>query len=311
MKLTSIKTLLLLLILSFGATSYAQVNPVINFQSIPSGPYGKGSSIAVLFKPEGLVPIGSSFNLYLSDQNGSFSNGNVAIGSVNAFYTTYINGLIPSNTVAGSAYKLKVEIVNATGTVLFTQTIPNLTLTIQNNFGTNGDSNGDFLVPTDAGGDAATYKKDNTLKYFGFPACGATINSNIFLSNKTPLSISWTSKNEFDFTTLYATDPFVRTATLAANTTVEINQFLKKVHYRFFQQATDPGNANTISTKAFYFINNSFIAPYSALANSVCYEANQARTFSFEITTDSTISGSGSINAFFNFPQSEIGRAHV
>ncbi|MEI6585652.1 MAG: PKD-like domain-containing protein, partial [Sediminibacterium sp.] len=304
MKLTSIKTLLLLLILSFGATSYAQVNPVINFQSIPSGPYGKGSSIAVLFKPEGLVPIGSSFNLYLSDQNGSFSNGNVAIGSVNAFYTTYINGLIPSNTVAGSAYKLKVEIVNATGTVLFTQTIPNLTLTIQNNFGTNGDSNGDFLVPTDAGGDAATYKKDNTLKYFGFPACGATINSNIFLSNKTPLSISWTSKNEFDFTTLYATDPFVRTATLAANTTVEINQFLKKVHYRFFQQATDPGNANTISTKAFYFINNSFIAPYSALANSVCYEANQARTFSFEITTDSTISGSGSINAFFNFPQS-------
>jgi len=304
MKLTSIKTFILLLILSFGATSYAQVNPVINFQSIPAGPYGKGSSIAVLFKPEGLVPIGSSFNLYLSDQNGSFSNSNAAIGSVNSFYTTYINGLIPSNTIAGTAYKLKVEIVNATGTVIFTQTIPNLTLTIQNNLGTNGDSNGDFLVPTDAGSESATYRKDNTLKYYGFSNCGANTTSNIYLVNKTPLAITWTSKNEFDFTNLYATDAFAQTATLAASTSVKINQTLKKVHYRFFQQATDASNSNTISTKAFYFINNSFMASYSAVSNTVCYEANQARAFTFVLDSDSTSTNVNNSGAFFNFPQS-------
>ena len=110
MKKTLQKSSLFLIgiLISLCALAQAPPNPVLNFQAIPSGPYGKGSSIAVLFKPEGVIPRGSSFNLYLSEADGTFQNGKAAIGSVNSHYTTYINGLIPSNTTAGSNYKLKV-----------------------------------------------------------------------------------------------------------------------------------------------------------------------------------------------------------
>ena len=142
-------------------------SPVINFQTIPSGPYGKGSSIAVLFKPEGVIPRGSSFNLYLSESNGTFQSGKAPIGTINSHYTTYINGVIPVNTIAGNNYKLRVDIV-IPGATTVSQEIPNFTITVQDNTGSNGDANGDFLVPSNATGSSTIYQKDNTLKYYGF-----------------------------------------------------------------------------------------------------------------------------------------------
>jgi hypothetical protein len=304
MKKTLQKSSLLIIgmLISLFAFTQTPPSPVLNFQSIPSGPYGKGSSIAVLFKPEGVIPRGSSFNLYLSESDGTFQVGKAAIGTINSHYTTYINGLIPSNAIAGSNYKLKVEIV-IPGSQIVSQEIPNFTITIQDKLGSNGDSNGDFLVPTNATGGSTIYLRDNTLKYYGFSNCLPNTTTKLNLFNKTGLSVTWTSKNEFDFTNItpgpsFAVDPFAQTATLAANANVEITQSLKKVHYRFFQQATDASQANTISTKAFYFINNQLSAPFSVVSNTICYEPNQAGAFSFKVDIDSTREGS----AFFNFP---------
>ena len=303
MKKTLQKSSLFLIGLLISFCALAQtLPPVLNFQAIPAGPYGKGSSIAVLFKPEGVIPRGSVFNLYLSESDGTFQAGKAAIGTIASHYATYINGLIPSNTIAGTTYKLKVEIV-IPGSTTVSQEIPNFTITVQDKLGSNGDANGDFLVPTDATGSSTKYLKDNTLKYYGFSNCLPSITSKISLFNKTGLSVTWTSKNEFDFTNItpgpsFAVDPFAQSATLGANANAEISQTLKKVHYRFFQQATDASQANTISTKAFYFINNQLAAPFSVVSNTICYEPTQAGSFSFKVDIDSTREGS----AFFNFP---------
>ena len=186
------------MLISFCALAQT-LPPVLNFQAIPTGPYGKGSSIAVLFKPEGVIPRGSVFNLYLSESDGTFQTGKAAIGTVASHYATYINGLIPSNTIAGTTYKLKVEIV-IPGSTTVSQEIPNFTITVQDKLGSNGDTNGDFLVPTDATGSSTKYLKDNSLKYYGFSNCLPSTTAKISLFNKTGLSVTWTSKNEFDFT---------------------------------------------------------------------------------------------------------------
>jgi len=73
------------------------------------GPYTPGSGItAMLELQEGscLKP-GNIFELYLSDANGNFS-GNNRIGTYNGFYTTFINGIIPT-VPSGMNYRLQVK----------------------------------------------------------------------------------------------------------------------------------------------------------------------------------------------------------
>jgi hypothetical protein len=105
----------------------------IIFQSIPSGPYGKGSSIAVLFNPKGVFPINNVFELYLSDADGNFNSAaaNTAIGSATTHYITYINGLIPANASPSSTYKLKI-IAKSGASTLISKT-SSFTINIQNN----------------------------------------------------------------------------------------------------------------------------------------------------------------------------------
>lgn len=74
-----------------------------------SKPYGTGSTISlpVTLSSTSCFDDLNVFDLYLSDQSGSFASNN-KIGSFSGFFTTYINGLIPAGTPAGSGYKLKV-----------------------------------------------------------------------------------------------------------------------------------------------------------------------------------------------------------
>lgn len=75
-----------------------------------SKPYGTGSTISlpVTLSSTSCFDETNVFNLYLSDQSGSFA-GNNLIGSFSGFFTTYINGVIPAGTPAGSGYKLKIS----------------------------------------------------------------------------------------------------------------------------------------------------------------------------------------------------------
>jgi PKD repeat protein len=74
-----------------------------------SKPYGTGSTISlpVTLSSTSCFDDSNVFNLYLSDQTGNFA-GNNLIGSFTGFFTTYVNGLIPAGTPAGSGYKLKI-----------------------------------------------------------------------------------------------------------------------------------------------------------------------------------------------------------
>ncbi len=83
----------------------------INSSEFDVGPYGQGSTITLPITTTGCFNAGNVFNLYLSDNNGNFiaNGGNgTLIGSFSGFFATFVNGVIPSNTSAGSSYRLKV-----------------------------------------------------------------------------------------------------------------------------------------------------------------------------------------------------------
>jgi gliding motility-associated-like protein len=281
-------------------SAYAQ--GTLTYQPIPIGPYGSGSSIAVLFKQNSLFPLGSRFNLVLSDASGNFTGSSPRIGTINSHYATYINGLIPANTPASTNYKLRVDVVKPDGSFALSEVIPGLNITIQSANGTNGDANGNFLVPSDLSGLPTLYLRNDSLKYYGYNNCLPSTTT-IRLHNKIALDVEYTSKNEFDFTIIvngpnYATDPAARTGNVTASTNIVFPNTFQRVHYRFFQKVIDPGNSGTISTKAFYFINNQLSAPFSVVSNIICYDIGQPGNFAFKVDIDSTREGS----TFFNFP---------
>ena len=73
-----------------------------NFQV---GSYGQNSTIAVPFKVSGCFADGNSFQLYIS--NDGFTTKQL-IGSFNTYFTTFINGTIPSTLQPGN-YQLRIE----------------------------------------------------------------------------------------------------------------------------------------------------------------------------------------------------------
>jgi len=303
MKKTLQKSSLFFIGMLISLIAFTQTTPrSITFQTIPTGAYGKGSSIAALFTPAGAYPVNNTtFNLYLSDADGNFNStaSNTPIGSAQTHYITFINGLIPTNASASNTYKLKITAVDGSGGVLATAT-SSFSINIQNTTGTNGNSTSQtFTSPADAS-PFISYSVNSNIGLFG--RCVAS-SDDVYVQNNTSTSVSLSVKNEFDGTTItaYNNDAFV---TQNQNINVPANQKLKltgspqKVHYRFFQTITDAAQSNTISTKAYFFMNNDLSAPFSALLNVVCYDLGSPGIFTFKTDIDPTRVGS----AFFNYP---------
>ncbi|MBB5394425.1 PKD domain-containing protein [Mucilaginibacter sp. AK015] len=81
----------------------------ITLGAIDPGPYGQGSTISVPFNVDitsGCIGKTNSFRLYLSDASGNF--GNTPLATYSGFYGTFVNGVIPAGTPAGSGYKVKI-----------------------------------------------------------------------------------------------------------------------------------------------------------------------------------------------------------
>ena len=86
----------------------------ITVGNVDPGPYAPGSSISVPISVTGnCVNTKTTYNLYLSDASGSFSK-KVLIGTFSNFYATFVNGIIPAGTPAGSGYIVRVISVNPT-----------------------------------------------------------------------------------------------------------------------------------------------------------------------------------------------------
>ena len=301
MKKTLQKSSLFLIGILISLCALAQTRS-ITFQTIPTGAYGQSSSIAALFTPAGVFPVNNTrFNLYLSDPDGNFNStaSNTAIGTAQTHYITFINGQIPANATAATTYKLKITAVDGSGGVLATAT-SSFSINIQNTTGTNGNATSQtFTSPADAS-PFISYSVNSSIGLFG--RCVAS-SDDVYVQNNTSTSVSLSVKNEFDGTTIsaYNNDAF---ATQNQNVSVPANQKLKlsgspqKVHYRFFQTITDAAQSNTISTKAYFFMNNDLSAPFSALLNVVCYDLGSPGIFTFKTDIDPTRVGS----AYFNYP---------
>jgi hypothetical protein len=301
MKKTLQKSSLLIIGMLISLFAFAQTRS-ITFQTIPTGAYGQSSSIAALFTPAGVFPVNNTrFNLYLSDPDGNFNStaSNTAIGTAQTHYITFINGQIPANATASNTYKLKITAFDGSGGVLATAT-SSFSINIQNTTGTNGNASSQtFTSPADVS-PFISYSINSSIGLFG--RCVASSND-VYVQNNTSTSVSLSVKNEFDGTTIpaYNNDAF---ASQNQNVTVTANQKLKltgspqKVHYRFFQTITDAAQSNTISTKAYFFMNNDLSAPFSALLNVVCYDLGSPGIFTFKTDIDPTRVGS----AYFNYP---------
>lgn len=76
------------------------------------GPYTPGSGITAMLNLQdgSCLKPGNVFELYLSDASGNFS-GNNKIGTYDGFYSTFVNGLIPT-VVPGTNYRLQVRSTN-------------------------------------------------------------------------------------------------------------------------------------------------------------------------------------------------------
>ncbi|MEY3738420.1 MAG: hypothetical protein RL544_1198, partial [Bacteroidota bacterium] len=276
----------------------------ISFQTIPTGAYGKGSSIAVLFTPAGAYAVNNTtFNLYLSDPDGNFNStaANTPIGSAQTHYITFINGLIPANAAVSNTYKLKITAIETSSGQIQATNTSIFSISIQNTNGTNGDvTNKRFTTPIDLN-PTINYTINNSISLFG--RCIAT-SDDVYVSNNTASTVTLSVKNEYDTTsiTAYNNDPFAtqnQNVTITANQQrLKLNGIPQKVHYRFFQTITDASQSNTISTKAYFFMNNNLSAPFSALLSVVCYETGSPGIFTFKTDIDPDKDGS----VYFNYP---------
>jgi gliding motility-associated-like protein len=256
----------------------------ITFETIEQGPYGNNSSIAVLFKPTGVFPTNNVFELYLSDPTGTTFSA-ASIGTYASHYTTFINGIIPNTATASTNYKLKI--IAKSGTTVVTEQVSHYTISITNAQGQGGSF---FDVPQ-----WSKFPPGSNPELWSWGACmGNAVDVSIRNRLNKPLSI--TVKNEFDYTTAFASD-VPRTFTVNSNTNYSLSP-IKSVHYRMVAKVTE--GSGVISTQAGFLINNKTVGPFSAVLTTVCFSPTEPGEFQFKVDIDKAIIGSQS--AYYNFP---------
>jgi hypothetical protein len=224
---------LLAILFLFGFCSNAFAQPVIELETIETGPYGPGSSIAVLFKVKGRVGTGVTYELYLSNSSGSFASPTL-IGQYSGHYTTFINGVIPAAATSSANYKVQVQ-AKSGGSIL-AQATSTYSINITSNPGTSGN----FI-------DIANLGTPIDGKW-AFVSCAGSLTS-ITVRNKLAKPLTGIIKNEFDTTSIYASD-VPRTYSIAASNQTTISP-VKFVHYRLLNQITESGTG-VISTQAWF-----------------------------------------------------------
>src|ERR1700744_4818513 len=101
------KFLFFFLVIAFAAIQTA-IAQTITIGTVDPGPYAPGSSISIPISVGGnCVTTATTYNLYLSDASGNFGTLK-NIGTFSSFYATFIDGVIPAGTPAGTGYKVEV-----------------------------------------------------------------------------------------------------------------------------------------------------------------------------------------------------------
>jgi len=229
----------------------------ITIGTVSPGPYGLGSTIAVPFNintASGCVQISNVFNLYLSDESGSFASQRL-IGSYSGFYGAFVNGVIPNDVPAGSGYRVRIS-----------STAPAITTSASAAFTIN--------AITGITASAATQAFNvNHPEVYG--SCIGTDNTSYSFINSSTSGTTVTANfyNEQD-----RLDEGTRTFSPG------LTFIAKAANYTVLVKAT---NANgVVGTKAYQLINNVVNNGFSnSGSTSVCLDGKNKLTYTVDVTT--------------------------
>jgi PKD repeat protein len=233
---------------------------VITISNLDPGPYGRGSTIGVPFHLNTTTACASStnkFNLYLSDANGNFG-AQAPIGSYTGFYGTFVNGVIPLTTTAGTNYRVRIQ---CTDPAILPVT------------------SGPFEVKAVAGVTAGVSSQAisaNTPEVFG--ACIGTDNTAYPFVNASSAGATATASffNELSQTS-EAVLPLPNQPFKA-----------KAANYTVFVKAVDA--TGTVGTKAYSLINNLVNNSFGASgSNQVCLNGQNKLSYSVDINSPNGI----------------------
>ncbi|MCX2473000.1 PKD domain-containing protein [Pedobacter sp. MC2016-05] len=242
----------LILGLLFGSkTSFAQ----ITIGPVNPGPYTPGSTIAAIFKlPANCFGQNNVFQLYLSDENGNFEAEKL-IGSYTGFYSTYVNGIIPTTDILpGTGYKLRIK-----------STEPDIIST----------ESAAFEIKLGVATEArliSTYLNPNDTETFG--TCTSTINNPFIFSNESTAA---------SVVTATVTNELTGTVT-GLNFTSKLQQFTAdQAHYTILTKAVN--SDGTLATKAYFLINNKTVTAFGSSGNNLVCLPLGALEFSVDYTS--------------------------
>ncbi|WP_448104633.1 PKD domain-containing protein [Pedobacter panaciterrae] len=253
---------LLTLVLFFYHISIAFSQIVID--QVASGPYTPESTIAATFSLGAtcLQP-GNSFNLYLVSPQGVEKS----IGSYTGFYSTFVNGVIPPGTTAGTGYRLRIK-----------STLPVFTSSDSNPFDIK--AGGKATVAINSNSKAST----NPLTFGTCNTDENTPTKEFFFNNESNTgNVTVTFKNELN--------PGVPQTIAFGAVGTPISYTASLAHYTMFVKATMPDGS--VGTKAYFLINNLAVTAFTTTSgNTVCFPVG-----TFEYRVDVSNKGIG-----VNFP---------
>lgn len=100
---------LLLCAVTLCTSQFAKAQSIsIDHSNFISGTYGQGSSVAVPFTTSGCFSSNNTFELYLSDASGDFTNEQL-LSSQTSVYAAFLNGSLPAALPPGTNYRLRIK----------------------------------------------------------------------------------------------------------------------------------------------------------------------------------------------------------
>ncbi|TDG37374.1 PKD domain-containing protein [Pedobacter changchengzhani] len=219
----------------FCLAAFAQVN----IGAVDPGPYTAGSTIAIPFSA-GSTPCvapANEFQLFLSDESGNFAT-ETQIGTYNGFYSTFINGIIPTTgLIPGTGYRVRIK-----------STDPVSISTVSNSFEIKAGT------PVIAKLTSTLIGTDPDI----FGSCAGQANKTFYLKNESTAgsTINTTIKDELNGDVITTTFP-TQIATVVA----------KLTHYTIFTRLEMPDGS--IATKANFLINNDAITAFTTVGNNI------------------------------------------
>jgi len=227
----------------------------ITIGNVDPGPYAPGSTITASINVTGTCAnTATTYNLYLSDATGNFANETL-IGSFSNFYTTFVNGIIPAGTPAGTGYE--VQVVSVTPTITSTTSTP---FTISAGSGVAAGVSSQLLDSTNVQIMGICNGTSNTVYTFvNGSTAGATVTATFF--------------NELTQNTEGVITPTAAGTNFTANA----------AHYLVTVKAVKGG---IVGTESYFLVNNSVNTSFGVSGNSnICLTGGGSLVYNVDITS--------------------------